>query len=82
VDAANRFSAILKRSPGWTVYQEPELDILGYFMEPENRSIRSLNRLSREIFDAGMKERENGFHLSLFTIPSSQFQVKVTRTIP
>lgn len=75
-DAANRFSEILKKSSGWTVYQEPELDILGYFMEPENRSIRSLNRLSRAVFDAGMKEKDNGFHLSLFTIPSSQFRLK------
>lgn len=74
--AANRFVNILTEKPGWSVYRYPDLDIVGYFMEPRLKSIRSLNKLSKAIFNTGMSvaKKEKGFHLSLFTIPSSQFR--------
>lgn len=76
VDAASRFSATLSNMPGWSVYQEPELDIVAYFMEPDQKTITSLNRLSEAIFRAGMADKENGFHLSLFHVPAAHFTSK------
>ena len=76
VAAASRFSTTLKNRNGWALYQEPELDIVGYFKEPEVKHISSLNRLSREIFNAGMANKKKGFHLSLFNIPASNFTSK------
>ena len=76
VAAASRFSTTLKNRTGWALYQEPELDIVGYFKEPEEKHISSLNRLSRLIFKAGMANKKKGFHLSLFNIPASNFTSK------
>lgn len=78
ISAANFFSDLLTEKPDWSIYRVPDLDIVGYFMEPQNRSLKTLNQLSRTIFKAGMSEvdKENGFHLSLFTVPSSQFREK------
>lgn len=76
VTAADRFSTILESTSGWFAYHKPELDILGYFKEPAQKNISSLNRLSREIFNAGMAEKKNGFHLSLFNVPASHFTSK------
>ena len=74
--AANRFSTTLINTSGWSVYQEPELDIVGYFKEPNQRNITSLNRLSRTLFKSGMADKKNGFHLSLFNVPVAHFATK------
>jgi len=74
--AALNFSDRIEKEPGWELYCEPELDIAGYFKTPLKNSIHELNRINRNVFDAGTRSRKNGFHLSLFAIPADLFTKK------
>jgi glutamate/tyrosine decarboxylase-like PLP-dependent enzyme len=74
--AALRFSGRIQQSAEWELYCEPDLDIVSYFKVPGNATLRDLNRLSRQIFNEGMKSRKKGFHLSLYKIPASTFTHK------
>lgn len=68
------FSRALKQQEGWQLYSEPDLDIVTYFKIPEKRTAAELNHLNEQIFNAGMKDPDNGFHISLLKIPADQFQ--------
>lgn len=72
-DSAIRFSKHIQNHPNWALYSSPELDITGYFKTPRTPSLNALNKLNKEIFEKGMKDKENGFHLSLFKIPAQDF---------
>ncbi|MCC5940779.1 MAG: aspartate aminotransferase family protein [Balneolaceae bacterium] len=74
--AATKFAELLSRQAGWKLYNTPDLDITGYFKEPKIKSIKEMNRISRQIFEAGMKNQQTGFHLSLFTIGADHFLQK------
>jgi len=63
----------ITNEPGWQVITKPQLDILGYFKEPETKKISDLNRINKQIFQIGMENREGGFHLSLFKLDAKQF---------
>ncbi len=71
--AATKFAELVSRQPGWQLCNTPDLDIVGYFKEPKIKSLQELNRLSRRIFESGMRDIESGFHLSLFTIEADYF---------
>lgn len=72
-NAATRFVHLLSQHDRWEIYLEPDLDIVTYFKTPKKRTISELNRVNQQLFRSGMSMREEGFHLSLFEIPSSQF---------
>lgn len=71
--ATNRFAYRIENRPGWQILSPPQLDIVGYFAEPETKSISELNRLSRILFKKGMQKRKNGYHLSLFKLNAEKF---------
>tara|TARA_R100001143_G_scaffold63588_2_gene72782 strand:- start:30004 stop:31242 length:1239 start_codon:yes stop_codon:yes gene_type:complete len=74
--AAKKFAGLITNQPNWFLYQPPQLDIVGYFKMPEIKNISELNRINREIFQKGMSDKKDGFHLSLFSIPADQFVLK------
>ncbi|MDX1640881.1 MAG: aminotransferase class V-fold PLP-dependent enzyme, partial [Balneolaceae bacterium] len=76
IQAARTFAARMNDHPKWQIYKNPDLDIVTYFKEPKEKSIRALNNLSQEIFDRGMKLDTDGYHLSLFKVPADQFVKK------
>ena len=71
--AAEHFAELISNHPDWALYLPPQLDIVGYFKKPPTKNISELNRLNKEIFQKGMTEKVNGFHVSLFSIPADQF---------
>lgn len=69
--ALNGYSLMLENKK-LRPYKKPELDILTYF--PFNQSTKStsqISKLSKKVFDAGMKEQS--FYLSLYKVSSSEF---------
>ncbi len=74
--AAVTFAGLLQNRPDWQLYNTPELDITGYFKVPESGTISELNKQSKHIFSAGMKNRDTGFHLSLFKVKAEDFVKK------
>jgi len=72
-NAAVRFAEKVDKSPRFELYNKPDLDIVAYFKEPHMRTLSELNRLSKSVFEEGMKSKENGYHLSLFKVPSAHF---------
>lgn len=75
-NAAEDFAELITNQPDWSVYQSPQLDIVGYFKIPDIKNISELNRINREIFQKGMSDKKSGFHLSLFSVPADQFVLK------
>ncbi len=71
--AAVQLSNRIQENDQWELYQRPDLDIIGYFKVPPNAKLSEINRINQAIFDAGMKDKEKGFHLSLFKIPAHLF---------
>ena len=74
-EAAVQFSNLLKESSSFQLYQEPDLDIVGYFHIPESAKTSEINKLSQSLFEDGMS-RDNlsdSYHLSLYKIPADQF---------
>jgi glutamate/tyrosine decarboxylase-like PLP-dependent enzyme len=71
--AAVQFAGIVSQSARYKLYNIPELDIVAYFKEPEKKTLSEVSRISKITFDKGMKSKHNGYHLSLFEIPSSHF---------
>ena len=72
-NAAVKFASLIENEENWQLYNQPGLDITGYFKLPDKKSISALNKLNQAIFEAGMNDKENGFHLSLFKVPASDF---------
>ncbi len=69
--ALNGYS-LMENSSVLAPYKMPELDILTYF--PQTKGIKTtaqISSLSKQVFDAGMKNRS--FYLSLYKVPSSSF---------
>lgn len=71
-------AALIKDNNEWELYNEPDLDIVGYFKSPSLKKLSELNRRNKAIFNAGMNNTENGFHLSLFKVSAEVFN----RTFP
>ena len=76
ITAAEDFATLITKQPNGSIYQYPQLDIVGYFQIPHIKSISELNRVNKEIFQKGMIDRKKGFHLSLFSIPADSFVLK------
>jgi len=72
-NAAAAFAERVKQSNQFELYTEPELDIVGYFKVPEQKTTTAVGEGSNRIFRKGMKNPENGYHLSLFRIPADHF---------
>lgn len=72
-EATQRLTERIIKEPGWQIIAEPQLDILGYFAEPEKKKISELNRLNRLLFQRGMNSGKEGFHLSLFKLNAKDF---------
>jgi glutamate/tyrosine decarboxylase-like PLP-dependent enzyme len=75
-NAALHFSTLVDQSSDFSLYARPDLDIVGYFKEPDKKKLSEVSRLSRKIFDEGMNRKENGFYLSLFVVPANHFAQK------
>jgi len=71
--ATQRLAERISNEPGWQIIAEPQLDILGYFIEPESKKLSELNHLNRKLFRLGMESRADGFHLSLFRLGANRF---------
>lgn len=72
--AANLLYKALNSSEKFECFNNPELDILGYFPVPENGKLSGISILSKKLFSAGIKEApKDGFHLSLFKMNASAF---------
>lgn len=71
--ATIRFAERIRKQKGWQIITEPQLDILGYFIEPHIKKVSELNKVNRQLFFAGMEDPEKGFHLSLYKMDSKQF---------
>lgn len=63
----------LKESEYFEVYQQPDLDILGYFPKGEAKNVSEVSRLSKAVFEKGMEQPEDGFHVSLFRVSAEEF---------
>lgn len=74
--AALRFSERAESSANFELYNSADLDIVGYFKIPADRKLSSVSRLSQSVFEDGMKDRESGYHLSLFKVPAPHFAEK------
>ncbi len=74
--ATEKFAELIRSENGWKLYSEPDLDIAGYFKMPAESSLSAISKMSKAIFDAGMKKNESGFFLSLFQLPADQFKEK------
>lgn len=73
VNAARSFADGLRKSEHYRLYRDPALDIVAYYPKVESPSLSAISAASRKIFNAGMEDREKGFHLSLFTVKASDF---------
>lgn len=76
VKAAKKFASQIHNQDGWKLYQEPDLDIVAYFKVPDQKSISRLNTLNQDVFNRGMELDTQGYHLSIFKIPSGTFVKK------
>lgn len=76
VRAAKTFASNIQNQNDWKLYQNPDLDIVAYFKEPDQKSLRALNKVNKKVFDKGMELDTEGYHLSLFKIPSDMFTKK------
>lgn len=76
--AAVDFSKLLKKSESFELYQQPDLDITGYFKKPELPKTSEINNLSKEVFEKGMNAEspDRGFHVSLFKVSPSHFSAR------
>lgn len=74
IRAAASLNKKLTRSDKFETLQKPDLDIVGYFPVPEEKSLSSVSQLSKKLFQAGMDaDLGDGFHLSLYKMSASQF---------
>ncbi|MEX0648655.1 MAG: aminotransferase class V-fold PLP-dependent enzyme [Balneolaceae bacterium] len=71
--AAVKFAHLIEESSVYRLYNEPDLDIAGYFKIPKQEKISEINHLSEELFRKGVSDKKEGFHVSLFKIPAEEF---------
>lgn len=76
IEAGKLFASKINPQNEWQLYQQPDLDIVAYFKESDQKSISALNKVNQEVFDKGMELDTKGYHLSLFKIPSDTFAKK------
>jgi glutamate/tyrosine decarboxylase-like PLP-dependent enzyme len=77
-EATVQFSNLLKESSSFQLYQEPDLDIVGYFPIPEKLKTSEINKQSLSVFEDGMNREapSDSYHLSLFKIPADRFTAR------
>jgi glutamate/tyrosine decarboxylase-like PLP-dependent enzyme len=77
-EATVQFSNLLKESSSFQLYQESDLDIVGYFPIPEKLKTSEINKQSLSVFEDGMNREapSDSYHLSLFKIPADQFTAR------
>ena len=77
-EAAVQFSSLLKESSSFQLYQEPDLDIVGYFRIPEKTNTSEINKLSHSLFEKGINQKNpaDSYHLSLYKIPADRFTAR------
>lgn len=73
IDAASQFSAEIEKSNEIELYQNPDLDIVAYFPASENKKTSEVSAISNRLFKAGMEDKKEGFHLSLFKVSADEF---------
>ncbi|MFN1836210.1 aspartate aminotransferase family protein [Balneola sp. MJW-20] len=69
--AALKAYDLLSNSKKLDAYKEPDLDIIAYFPLPEEKKLTEVSRLSKAVFEKGMKDKT--FYLSLYKIPAEDF---------
>jgi len=77
-EATIQFSDLLKKSNSFQLFQEPDLDIVGYFPIPEITKTSEINRMSKALFEKGMNQKipADSYHLSLYKIPVDRFTAR------
>jgi glutamate/tyrosine decarboxylase-like PLP-dependent enzyme len=77
-EATVQFSNLLKESSSFQLYQESDLDIVGYFPIPEKLKTSEINKRSLTVFEDGMNREDpsDSYHLSLFKIPADRFTAR------
>ena len=74
VSAAKRMYSLLLSSNMFECYNKPDLDILAYFVIPENKSLSGISERSDSLFKAGLEAvPREGLHLSLYKVSSAEF---------
>ncbi len=71
--AAKKLAAGLGASENYTLYREPDLDIVCYFPTPRDRKTSSVSAISKQVFENQMDKREKPLYLSLLKVPSGRF---------
>lgn len=71
--ASRLFAGRISAERGYTLFTEPELDIVTWYREPASKSLSSLNEINEQLFQRGMELNEDGFFLSLFSVPADTF---------
>ena len=72
--AADAFFSALKASEKYRPLIKPDLDIVAYFPLINDMSTSSISKQSSRIFTAGMNDKKEGLHLSLFRMDSDFFK--------
>ena len=72
--AADAFFSALKASEKYRPLIKPDLDIVAYFPLINDMSTSSISKQSSRIFTAGMNDKKEGLHLSLFRMESDFFK--------
>ncbi len=74
VTAAGALYDLLNRSDKFKCVNRPDLDILGYFPVPDQKSTSSVSELSKALFRAGENESpRKSFYASLYKVNSNEF---------
>jgi len=71
--SALALSEKLNTSDYYTLFKEPDLDIVIYFPNPEKKTTSSISDYSRNIFNAGMNDAKKPLYLSLYKTSADRF---------
>jgi glutamate/tyrosine decarboxylase-like PLP-dependent enzyme len=71
--AALKLAEEFNNSGRYHLFKQPELDIVCFFPEVQNRATSEVTRLSKHIFHALMQQKEAPLYLSLYRVSSEKF---------
>ncbi|MFZ1729533.1 MAG: aminotransferase class V-fold PLP-dependent enzyme [Bacteroidota bacterium] len=74
--AALNFADLLRTSSQLSLLLEPELDIVVFFPDAEERSASAISRRSDALFERAMNDRENPVYLSKLRVKTSMLRAR------
>jgi len=74
VRAAQGLFSLLSKSNDFECFRKPDLDILAYFPVPDEKKVSAVTEISKRLYQSGVEaDPKSGFHLSIFTVKSTEF---------